>query len=119
MEFKNKKKNKKVLKPLIFSDEGSFSAHRATMAPATDGAQTRAFQPRFETSFPFFLKNFKSVFIFFSEMEKMINKRTYNHSVAFWDPRTPTTSVDEEGDRFRRKRWCRSLPCWYKRCQGS
>ncbi|KHG26189.1 hypothetical protein F383_11761 [Gossypium arboreum] len=34
-------------------------------------------------------------------MEKMINKRTYNHSVAFWDPRTPTTSVDEEGDRFR------------------
>ncbi|KAK8333380.1 hypothetical protein V6Z12_A10G198900 [Gossypium hirsutum] len=89
MEFKNKKKNKKVLKPLIFSDEGSFSAHRATMAPATD------------------------------EMEKMINKRTYNHSVAFWDPRTPTTSVDEEGDRFRRKRWCRSLPCWYKRCQGS
>ncbi|TYJ15539.1 hypothetical protein E1A91_A10G189900v1 [Gossypium mustelinum] len=54
-------------------------------------------------------------------MEKMINKRTYNHSVAFWDPRTPTTSVDEEGDRFRprRKRWCRSLPCWYKQCQGS
>ncbi|TYJ15541.1 hypothetical protein E1A91_A10G190000v1 [Gossypium mustelinum] len=52
-------------------------------------------------------------------MEKMINKRTYNHSVAFWDSRTPTTSVDEEGDRFRRKRWCRSLPCWYKRCQGS
>ncbi|KAK5777003.1 hypothetical protein PVK06_044968 [Gossypium arboreum] len=51
-------------------------------------------------------------------MEKMINKRTYNHSVAFWDPRTPTTSVDEEGDRFRlrRKRWCRNLPCWYKRC---
>ncbi|TYI07134.1 hypothetical protein ES332_A10G206000v1, partial [Gossypium tomentosum] len=79
------------------------------------------FSPVSKPPFPFFLKNFKSVFIFFSKMEKMINKRTYNHSVAFWDPRTPTTSVDEEGDRFRprRKRWCRSLQCWYKRCQGS
>ncbi|PPR92876.1 hypothetical protein GOBAR_AA27794 [Gossypium barbadense] len=38
-------------------------------------------------------------------MEKMINKRTYNHSVAFWDPRTPTTSVGRgRGDDFGPRR---------------